>query len=313
MKALVTGCAGFIGSHLTEKLLEQDYDVIGIDCFTDYYSSDLKRSNIFDSLENDNFTLIEKDITTLNEFPDVDYVFHLAGQPGVRKSWGKKFETYTKDNIYATQRLLEFYKDLNINKFVYSSSSSVYGDVKLPMSEDTILKPISPYGVTKLAAEHLSYLYWKNYGLPIVSLRYFSVYGPRQRPDMAINKFVKAIIEGKKINIYGTGTQTRDFTFISDVVNATLLSANQNVVGEIINIGGGSNISVNDLIHQIENITGKKAIINYNSKKLGDVEDTLSDKNKSEKIMGWKSKISIEKGLEIYIKWYFDVLQNIDH
>lgn len=313
MKALVTGCAGFIGSHLTEKLLEQDYDVIGIDCFTDYYSSDLKRSNIFDSLENDNFTLIEKDITTLNEFPDVDYVFHLAGQPGVRKSWGKKFETYTKDNIYATQRLLEFYKDLNINKFVYSSSSSVYGDVKLPMSEDTVLKPISPYGVTKLAAEHLSYLYWKNYGLPIVSLRYFSVYGPRQRPDMAINKFVKAIIEGKKINIYGTGTQTRDFTFISDVVNATLLSANQNVVGEIINIGGGSNISVNDLIHQIENITGKKAIINYNSKKLGDVEDTLSDKNKSEKIMGWKSKISIEKGLEIYIKWYFDVLQNIDH
>ncbi|MBZ2166315.1 GDP-mannose 4,6-dehydratase [Methanobacterium spitsbergense] len=311
MKALVTGCAGFIGSHLTEKLLEQDYDVIGIDCFTDYYSNELKRSNISNSLKNNNFTLIEEDITTLTEFPDVDYIFHLAGQPGVRKSWGQTFETYTKDNIYATQRLLEFYKDLDIIKFVYSSSSSVYGDVELPMSEDRVLKPISPYGVTKLAAEHLSYLYQKNYDLPTISLRYFSVYGPRQRPDMAINKFIKAIIEGKEIHIYGDGTQTRDFTFISDVVNANIIAAKGDIIGDFFNIGGGSNISVNDLIGEIEQITGIKAKIRYDSEQKGDVKDTLSYKNKAENILGWKSSVGIEKGLEIYIKWYYDFLENI--
>lgn len=311
MKALVTGCAGFIGSHLTEKLLEQDYEVIGIDCFTNYYSNDLKKLNISNTLKNDNFTLIKKDIVNLKEFPEVDYVFHLAGQPGVRKSWGKTFETYIKNNIDVTQKLLEFYKDTNIKKFVYSSSSSVYGDVELPMSEESVLKPISPYGVTKLAAEHLCYLYWKNYSLPTVSLRYFTVYGPRQRPDMAINKFIKAINEGNEIIIYGDGEQTRDFTFISDVVNANILSANSDIAGEMFNIGGGSNISINDLIHQIEIITDKKAIIKYDSTQKGDVQDTLSHKSKSESLLGWKSEINIEKGLKIYIDWYNDTYKNI--
>lgn len=311
MKALVTGCAGFIGSNLTEKLLEQDYNVIGIDCFTDYYSNELKRLNISNAEKDDNFILIEKDITTLNEFPEVDYVFHLAGQPGVRKSWGKTFGTYLKDNVDATQKLLEFYKDLTINKFVYSSSSSVYGDVELPMSEESVLKPISPYGVTKLAAEHLCYLYWKNYGLPTISLRYFSVYGPRQRPDMAINKFIKAIIKEEEIHIYGDGTQTRDFTFISDVVNANIISANGDITGEIFNIGGGSNISINELVQEIEKITGKKARIKYDSKQKGDAKDTLSYKKKTEDVLGWKSEIDIKAGLRVYIEWYYKCLQNI--
>lgn len=310
MKVLVTGCAGFIGSNLTEKLLDEGYEVTGIDNFTDYYSKEIKLSNISNSLQNDNFNFIENDINSLLEFPGVDYVFHLAGQPGVRKSWGKTFETYVKNNIDATQRLLEFYKDSKIKKFVYSSSSSVYGDVELPMSEDTVLKPVSPYGVTKLAAEHLCYLYFKNFDIPTISLRYFTVYGPRQRPDMAINRFITAVDEGKEITLYGDGAQTRDFTYVMDVVNANLISATSNIEGEVFNIGGGSNISINNLISEIEIIMGKKAIIKYHPTQKGDVKDTLSDKRKANEILGWESKVNIQKGLSSYIDWYLNTYKN---
>lgn len=311
MKVFVTGCAGFIGSNLTEKLLDDGYEVIGIDNYTDYYSKELKLSNISNSLKNDDFTLIEKDINTLQEFPDVDYVFHLSGQPGVRKSWGKTFQIYVENNIDATQRLLEFYKDSKIKKLVYSSSSSVYGDVELPMSENTVLKPISPYGVTKLAAEHLCYLYFKNFDIPTISLRYFTVYGPRQRPDMAINRFITAVDEGKEITLYGDGEQTRDFTYVMDVVNANLISANSNIEGEVFNIGGGSNISINNLISEIETIMGKKAKIKYYPTQKGDVKDTLSDKRKANEILGWESKVNIQKGLSNYIDWYLNTYKNI--
>ena len=161
MKALVTGCAGFIGSHLTERLLREGYEVIGIDCFTDYYPKVIKEANISTALKNKNFKLIEEDILKMGEYPEVDYIFHEAAQAGVRASWGKSFETYTRNNIEATQKLLEFYKGIKIKKFVYASSSSVYGDAELPMREDSLLKPVSPYGVTKLAGENLCYLYWK--------------------------------------------------------------------------------------------------------------------------------------------------------
>ncbi|NLP24410.1 MAG: NAD-dependent epimerase/dehydratase family protein, partial [Syntrophomonadaceae bacterium] len=194
MRVLVTGCAGFIGSTLTDRLLHDGYDVIGIDRFSDYYSRNLKERNLSLAMKHPRFTLLEEDIVEMETFPEVDYVFHLAAQAGVRASWGKSFDIYTRDNIQATQRLLEFYKDLKIRKFVYSSSSSVYGNVELPMREDQMVQPVSPYGVSKLAAEHLCYLYWKNYGVPTVSLRYFTVYGPRQRPDMGINKFVNAVL-----------------------------------------------------------------------------------------------------------------------
>jgi UDP-glucose 4-epimerase len=190
MRALVTGCAGFIGSNLTDHLLKNGHEVIGIDCLTNYYSHEIKRKNITHALKNPHFTFFQWDLLEMNTYPDVDVVFHLAAQAGVRVSWGVDFSIYCRNNIESTQRLLEWYKDKNLKKFVYSSSSSVYGDVPLPMNEDMKLQPVSPYGVTKLAAEHLCYLYWKNFSLPTVSLRYFTVYGPRQRPDMAINKFV---------------------------------------------------------------------------------------------------------------------------
>ena len=217
MKTFVTGCGGFIGSHLVDRLLELGYEVTGIDCFTDYYSREIKEANISNALKHNNFKLIEEDILDMDKFPEVDYIFHLAAQAGVRASWGKSFEIYTRNNIEATQKLLEFYKDREIKKFVYASSSSVYGDAELPMREDSLLKPVSPYGVTKLAGENLCYLYWKNYQVPTVSLRYFTVYGPRQRPDMAIHKFVKAISNNEEITVFGDGSQTRDFTFVVKV------------------------------------------------------------------------------------------------
>jgi UDP-glucose 4-epimerase len=303
MKALVTGCAGFIGSTLTERLLEDGFDVIGIDSFTDYYSRAYKESNLECSLENKRFTLIERDVLSMETFPDVDYVFHQAAQAGVRKSWGRDFEIYTRDNILATQWLLEYYKDKQIKKFVYASSSSVYGDVELPMKENSLLKPVSPYGVTKLAAENLCYLYYKNYGVPTVSLRYFTVYGPRQRPDMAIHLFVKAILNDEEITIYGDGTQTRDFTYIYDVVEANRLSAMSDIQGEVFNVGGGTRISVNELIKTIEKVTGKKAIVRYIEKQKGDVADTLAAADKIEKI-GWEPKVEIQEGIENFVKWY---------
>lgn len=301
-KALVTGCAGFIGSHLTERLLIGGFDVIGIDCFTDYYHRKYKDRNLKNALEDDAFTLIEQDILSIDAFPAVDYVFHQAAQAGVRKSWGGDFGIYTRDNILATHRLLEYYKDCEIKKFVCASSSSVYGDCELPMKETRMLKPVSPYGVTKLAAENLCYLYYKNYGVPTVSLRYFTVYGPRQRPDMAIYKFVMAILNDEEITVYGDGNQTRDFTFVDDVVEANLLSALSEVEGEVFNVGGGSRISVNKLIEIIENATGRKAVVEYIDEQNGDVKDTLSDVSKI-KDLGWTPGVGIEEGIIRFDRW----------
>ncbi len=309
MKVLVTGCAGFIGSHLTERLLKDGFDVIGIDCFTDYYSREYKDKNIKNALEDERFTLVEQDIASIDVFPAVDYVFHQAAQAGVRKSWGGDFETYARDNILATQRLLEYYKDCEIKKFVYASSSSVYGDCELPMKETRMLKPVSPYGVTKLAAENLCYLYYTNYGMPTASLRYFTVYGPRQRPDMAIHLFVRAIIDGTEITVYGDGEQTRDFTFVDDVVEANMLAAMSGSQGEVFNVGGGTRISVNELIEVMENVTGKKAVVKYIEKQRGDVKDTLADADKIGKL-GWKPRVGIEEGVRRFVEWYEELVVN---
>lgn len=304
MKALVTGCAGFIGSNLTDYLLKNDFLVVGIDCFTDYYPRKIKESNITYAKEHPNFTFMEKDLLKMDKFPEeVDYVFHLAAQAGVRASWGDNFNIYTKNNIEATQRLLEFYKDFEIEKFVYSSSSSVYGDADLPMNEESILKPVSPYGVSKLAAEHLCYLYWKNYSVPTVSLRYFTVYGPRQRPDMAINKFIQAIINSNEISIYGNGEQTRDFTYVEDVVKANMKTVENDCAGEIYNIGGGNRISVSELINILEGIINKKARIKKMESQKGDVKDTLADVEKVKKELKWAPKIRIKEGLSKYFNW----------
>ena len=171
------------------------------------------------------------------------------------------------------------------------------------MTEDSLLKPVSPYGVTKLAGENLCYLYYKNYNVPVVSLRYFTVYGPRQRPDMAIHKFVRAILNGDEIAVFGDGTQTRDFTYVDDAVEANILAANNDVVGEVFNVGGGSRISVNELIGMMENIIGKKAKVKYIEKQKGDVRDTLADVSKAKEKLRWKPKANIEEGLKKYINW----------
>ncbi|MCQ1538185.1 NAD-dependent epimerase/dehydratase family protein [Methanocalculus taiwanensis] len=327
-KALVTGCAGFIGSTLTDRLLADGFEVIGIDRFSDYYARNLKEQNLAAAIQHPRFTLIEADIVEMDAFPAVDYVFHLAAQAGVRASWGRSFDIYTRDNIQTTQRLLDFYAthaapapdadsapdaestppSSRLRRFVYSSSSSVYGDIELPMREDRMVQPVSPYGVSKLAAEHLCYLYWKNYGVPTVSLRYFTVYGPRQRPDMGINKFVRAILAGDSITIYDDGAQTRDFTYIDDAVEANVAAAlcdtnESSVCGEAFNIGGGNRISVIDLIHVIEDATGKAAVLHHVEKQKGDVQDTWADAVKAKERFGWQANVRIEEGLARYVAW----------
>ena len=249
MRALVTGVAGFIGSHLAERLLENGHQVVGIDCFTDYYPEHLKSANLASLKSRKDFDFFKTTIrnaewSTL--LRGVTHVFHLAGQPGVRPSWGASFELYSRANIEATQILLEACVSTPLSRLVYASSSSVYGSAaNIPMKEIDLPKPISPYGVTKLAAEHLCNLYHANYGVPVVSLRYFTVYGPRQRPDMAFNRFLSALLNGEPIHLYGDGNQTRDFTFVEDAVSSTIAASQKGVPGRIYNIGGGSRVSIN--------------------------------------------------------------------
>ncbi len=302
MRSLITGCAGFIGSHLTEKLLQEGHVVTGIDCFTDYYSRKIKENNIKNALEHENFTFIEEDIVNISEFPEVDYVFHQAAQAGVRGSWGKNFEIYIRNNILASQKLLEYYKDSSLKKFVYASSSSIYGNVdELPILEDTPKNPFSPYGVTKLAAENLCSLYYKNYGVPTVSLRYFTVYGPRQRPDMGIHKFIHAALNGNIIEIYGDGSQTRDFTYISDIVQANLLAMKNGAGGERLNIGGGGRISVIELLQLIRNAVGKEIRVNHVESQKGDVQDTYADVTRARKMIGYAPTVGIEEGIKRHV------------
>lgn len=305
LKALVTGCAGFIGSHISEKLLRKGYEVIGIDCFTEYYSKKIKEKNISNILGHKNFEFIERNLLSIDEYPSVDYVFHQAAQAGVRASWGQNFDTYIQNNIKVTQKLLEYYKHTNINKFIHASSSSVYGNIEdLPLKENSYTSPYSPYGVTKLAAENLCTLYYNNYNMPTISLRYFTVYGPRQRPDMGIFKFVSKILDNDEITIYGDGLQTRDFTYIDDVVKANMVAAESNIVGEVFNIGGGSTINVQDLIKILEDNTGQKAIISYTEKQKGDVKDTWASTNKVNNILNWDAKVNIKQGTKKFIDWY---------
>jgi len=308
--AIVTGVAGFIGSHIAESLLDKKFRVIGIDSFTDYYSKRIKKNNIRKCLRSKNFSFIEKDILRFDLsslLKKGEYIFHEAAQPGVRSSWGKEFETYVKNNIIVTQRLLEFSKDnKKLKKIVIASSSSVYGNQSGKMIENsTITMPVSPYGTTKLAAENLAMLYHKNFGMPITALRYFTVYGPRQRPDMAFTKFITSAIKKEKITIYGNGKQTRDFTYISDVVNANISCISNDVSGKILNIGGGHIISINDILKEIKTITNQDLKISYLSKQPGDVERTEADIKNAKKFLKFQPKIKVRQGLIIqteYIK-----------
>jgi len=307
MNALVTGVAGFIGSHLAERLLDRGARVRGLDCFTDYYPRAVKEANLLKVRGHPSFTLVERSIQEADLdglLGDVTHVFHLAAQAGVRKSWGRDFEVYTEQNILATQVLLEASVRVPIERLVYASSSSVYGDdVALPMREDAVPRPVSPYGVTKLAAEHLCHLYFANYGLPTVSLRYFTVYGPRQRPDMGFHRFLRAALGDEAIALYGDGEQTRDFTFVSDAVEATIAAGLSGVPGRVYNIGGGSRVSVNHVIALVGRITGRPLRIEREGKQKGDMRDTYADTSLACADLRFEPRVSLEQGLEAEYRW----------
>lgn len=314
MKAIVTGCAGFIGSQLSEKLIEKGFEVIGIDSFENYYSLEIKQKNIEKLVKTDNFKLIKSNILDidLNKIIEHnDFIFHLAAQAGVRASWENNFEIYTKNNILATQRLLESCKSKKIKKLVYASSSSIYGDVDtFPISENIKPNPISPYGVSKLAGEYLCHLYYKNFNVPTISLRYFTVYGERQRPDMAFHKFIKNILENKEIVIFGDGRQTRDFTYVGDIISGTISSAESDVCDEIFNLGGGSRILLKDAINILKNVVDTDINIVYKDNEKGDVGHTYADITKSKKLLGYDPKTKLEEGLEREVEWIKNLYYN---
>ena len=307
MKALVTGTAGFIGSHLTGALLDQGAQVIGIDCFTDYYPRAIKEANLDHNRRRDGFTLVEARIQDADLpalLKDVTHVFHLAAQAGVRKSWGRDFRTYTENNVEASQLLLEACVGLPLHRLVYASSSSVYGDnASIPMREDALPQPVSPYGVTKLAAEQLCYLYQVNHGVPATSVRYFTVYGPRQRPDMGFHRFIRAAIDGRPITLYGDGEQTRDFTFVKDAVAATMAAGERGVKGRAYNVGGGSRVSINHVLEIIGGVAGRRLDIRREPAQKGDMRDTFADTSLAKADLGFAPHVSLEEGIEAEYRW----------
>lgn len=307
MKALVTGAAGFIGSHLSAALLDSGATVTGVDCFTDYYPRPVKEANLATLKERTGFSFVEgalQEIDLKSLLAKVTHVFHLAGQAGVRKSWGGDFDVYIRDNIQATQRLLEALARMPIQKYVYSSSSSVYGNhVPLPMREDAYLQPLSPYGVTKLAGEHLGNLYSANHGVPVVSLRYFTVYGPRQRPDMAFQRFLTAARDGTPITMYGDGEQTRDFTFVADIVAANMAAADRGHPGSVYNIGGGSRVSMNHVLALIEKVTGKTVAVQREPEQKGDMRHTYADTSAARRDLDFIPRVNLENGLDQQYRW----------
>jgi UDP-glucose 4-epimerase len=307
MKAVVTGVAGFIGSHLAASLLDKGATVVGVDCFTDYYPRALKERNLDENRLRQGFRFAETTIQDADLAALLDgatHVFHLAAQAGVRKSWGKDFNTYTTNNVEATQILLEACVGRNLTRFVHASSSSVYGDLAaIPMREDALPRPVSPYGVTKLAAEQLGYLYHVNYGVPTTAMRYFTVYGPRQRPDMAFNRFLRAALKDEPITLYGDGEQTRDFTFVADAVAATIAAGERGVPGAVYNIGGGSRVSMNDVLKIIERIAGRPLKVTREDAQKGDMRDTYADTSLARKDLGFSPRVSLEEGIQAEYRW----------
>jgi UDP-glucose 4-epimerase len=307
-RVAVTGAAGFIGSHLCERLLALGHQVIGIDSFSDYYDRARKEQNLADSRANAAFEfkeidLVDADLTRI--LTGAKVVYHLAGQPGVRPSWGGQFDLYLRDNILATQRLLESVKGLPIDRFVFAGSSSVYGDAEVfPTKESALPRPVSPYGVTKLAAEHLTLLYSKNFGLPAVSVRYFTVFGPRQRPDMAFSRFMQALVDDKAIEVFGDGEQTREFTYVSDAVEGTIKAATADVAGQVVNLGGGSRVTVNEVLATLEEISGIKVHRQTLASAPGDPRHTGASIDLARERLGWEPRVSLREGLTKQWQWF---------
>jgi UDP-glucose 4-epimerase len=315
-KVLVTGAAGFIGSHLCEALLARGDDVIGVDCFTDYYPRFLKQRNLDLLLGKPGFRFVEGDLNDLDlpaMFADRSIVYHLAAQAGVRASWGQEFDAYIDHNIRATQQILEALKDRTDIRLVFASSSSVYGKTQtLPTPEDIILCPNSPYGATKASCEHLLQLYRENWGVDYAALRYFTVYGARQRPDMGFHKFIRGMLEDRPLDIFGDGSQSRDCTFVGDIVQATIQAGDTRTKSQVFNVGGGSRKVLKDILGIMEDIVGKKAQIRYGAVEKGDVPHTWAEITRSREEFGYNPRTPVEEGLRQEAEWLAGILQEIN-
>lgn len=311
MKILVTGGAGFIGSHVCESLVSRGDNILCLDNLNDYYDPKIKQSNIKRLIGSKNFTFIKGDITDIELMKNVfekgefDKVIHLAACAGVRPSIANPL-LYENVNIKGTLNILELCKKFGIKKLVFASSSSVYGDSKkLPLSEkDNVNFPISPYAATKKAGEELCYTYHHLYDIPVVCLRFFTVYGPRGRPDMAIYKFTNSISEGKTIELYGDGSSSRDYTYVEDIVSGVISALDRDLNYEIINLGDSRTIQLMDLVKLIEKNVGKKAKVKFLPTQPGDVFVTYADISKAKKILGYEPKTKIEDGIRKYVAWY---------
>jgi len=307
VKILVTGCAGFIGSHVVERLLKDGHEITGVDCFDTFYSRSQKEKNLMGVLLNPKFKLVEDNLSEMalvKVAKGQEAVVHLAGQPGVRSSWGTQFHRYLTNNVSVTQRLLEEVKGQKLHRFVYASSSSVYGDLGGTLDESLSPKPRSPYGVTKLAAEHLVQIYHREYKLPTVALRFFSVYGPRQRPDMAFMKFCRALVDEAPLTVYGDGKQVRDFTYVEDIAEVVVQSLTLDApVGEVVNVGGGTPCTLEEAIQTLAEVSGINSTRHHLERQKGDVSETRADTHKLERIFGFKPRVTLKEGLQRQWDW----------
>lgn len=303
---LVTGCAGFIGSHLAEALLDQRAFVIGLDSLSDYYDRELKESNLVNSRTHERFRFEAADLATDDLDPflsEVDGVFHLAAQPGVRGSWGETFSTYARDNIIATQRLFEA-AVARKRRVVWASTSSVYGNAETyPTREDARLRPISPYGATKVSCEYLASAYAESFGLEHAIVRYFTVYGPRQRPDMAFTKIVRALADGTPFDVFGTGDQSRDVTYVEDAVAATIAAMEHAPAGAVYNVGGGSETTLNEVVALCERLTRRSLDRRAGETAAGDVRRTSADTSRARADLGWSPRTPLDVGLRAQLEW----------
>ncbi|HET9719822.1 MAG TPA: NAD-dependent epimerase/dehydratase family protein [Solirubrobacteraceae bacterium] len=305
-RVLVTGCAGFIGARLVERLLYDGTSVVGVDSFTDYYSRDMKKANLRRFRDHPGFAFRRLDLSRDpldGLLSDVDVVYHLAGQPGVRASFGTGFSKYLRHNIEASQRLLEAAIGQPLEAFVYASSSSVYGDLdSYPTAEDAPRRPRSPYGMTKLAVEELAGVYLRNHGIPSVGLRYFTVYGPGQRPDMAFARFISQLLAGQQLTVYGDGNQVRDFTYVDDAVRGTIAAGALGEPGSVYNVGGGHPVTLREAYGLLEKILDREADIRSLPEAPGDVRQTGADGTRARETLGFEPMIGLEDGLRAQVK-----------
>lgn len=306
MHALVTGCAGFIGSHLTEALLTAGWQVTGVDAFTENYPRAVKEANLAGVCRHPRFRLVAGDLATgpaASWLEGVTHVFHLAGEPGVRGSWGERFPVYLERNVLTTQRLLEAAEGRPLARFVLASSSSVYGAAEgFPTPETARPRPVSPYGVTKLAAEELALAYGRERGVPVVVLRLFTAYGPRQRPDLAFHRFLRAALAGGAVEVYGDGLQARDFTYVSDIVSAMRLAAAAPVQGEVLNVGTGRPVTIREALDLIEELTGRPLAVEYRPRAAGDARRTAADTARIRALLGFSPRVSLREGLRLQLE-----------